>query len=155
MAQMILKSIFSTNSPSICYFWLTFLILISSISSATISGIPQYYCCSAHFNIQFFIRLSASFPWHPPPPNCLGSTKYIHIKIMLEKIYFLLLCLAEYLVDVSIKCRIHYWICSHSFKSRHTVSLNPSGRANPSTGWRGFLNLNQNRTRITNIPNQI
>ena len=50
----------------------------------------------------------------------------------------------EYQMDVSIKCRIQYWLCLCSFKYRHTVSFNLFPIVNPTTGRRGgFLNLRQ------------
>ena len=74
----------------------------------------------------------------------LEGLKYdIHIKNMLQitSAHFLVLIS---LVDVSIKCRIQYWLCPCSFNSRHTVSLNLFSKVNPTLGQgRGLLNLRQ------------
>ena len=51
---------------------------------------------------------------------------------------------AEYLIDVSIKCRIQYWLWPCSFKSKYTMSLNLFQRVNPTLGqWGGLLNFKQ------------
>ena len=67
------------------------------------------------------------------------------LKNMLWVIFSLLLVLislaAEYLIDMSIKCRIQYWLCPCSFESTNTESLNLFLRVNSTTGLRGdFLN---------------
>ena len=107
-----------------------------------------FHSCSACFSIQFFIHLSVSFIVKLSLKTHLGGPKYyIHIKNMLQIISSLLLVLislaAEYLVDVSIKCRIQYWLYSCSFKSRHMVWLNLFLKVNPTGQRRGLLNHSQ------------
>ena len=79
----------------------------------------------------------------------LGCPKYVNVKNMLWIISSLLVLIsqvAEYLVDVSIKCRIQHWLCPYFFKSRNTMSLNLLPKVDPTTGWRAFLNPRQTCT---------
>ena len=146
---MILKNIFRTNGPNQCYFWFIFLILKCIFHCFSYYQIVAFHStivewtlcsCCASFNIQFFIHLLEFFIVKFSPivtQKHLGGLKCdIHIKHMLWIISSLLLVLisltAEYLV--SIKCRIQYWLCLCSYKSRHTVSLNLFPRVNSITG---------------------
>ena len=149
---MIFKSIFSTNSPSQCYFsssnvfsitsatirfWRFALLLLNGLSAAVVhvSILRFSFICQYP---SLLISPSSSFK------KRLGGPKYdIHIKNVLRIISSLLLVLislaAEYLVNVSIKCRILYGLCLCSFKTKHSVSLNLFPRVNLTTGQRGGL----------------
>ena len=134
-----------------CFSYYQIVVFYSTIAEWT------FHSCSASFNIQFFIHLSVSFIVKFSPivtQKTLRSKNDIHIKDMLQIISSFLLVLisraAEYLVDVSIKCRIQCWLCPFPLNSS---VIKPIPRSQfDYRSKRKFFKPHANKTRITNIP---
>ena len=159
MPQTILKSIFALTTQASAISCSHFsLSNVFSVTSATIRlwlfTVPLLKGISTtvvHISI-FSFSLTCQYPslLNSPPlslKNRLGRPKYDNLTKNVAGNFFTSYSLfspaAEYLVDISIKCRIQYWLCLYFIKSKHTVSLKLFLRGNPSTGLRGFLNRRQ------------